>query len=155
MNETSGYNPSCHSYRTSAQMLHQLLTSMSRKGNLLLEVSPDGHGRIPAEQLDRLCGIGRWIRANEQVVYRGRRAEINVPGLGWSLEAQGRTYIIPHRWYGETLTFGWCGRAVQSAKVLATGTPARVEQRGDRVWLPGLPPDAPDPYATVVEIMVA
>ena len=42
---------------------------MSKGGNLLLNVGPNGRGEIDARALDRLAGIGRWMRLHDRSIY--------------------------------------------------------------------------------------
>ena len=56
---------------------------------------------------------------------------------------------------GSTLTFGWCEKKVKSARVVSIGHSARVEQKGDRVWIHNLPVHPPDPWANPIEIVFA
>jgi alpha-L-fucosidase len=151
--DTWGYNHADRNNKTPCQLLHILLSCVAQGGNLLLNVGPDGDGRIPRDQLDILKPLGEWVRRYGEVVYGASRSSFSAPGLGFALSAHGREYLIPHRWHGSSLTFGWCERRILSARVVATNTPARVEQRGDRVWLHGLPLHAPDPWANPIEIV--
>ena len=41
---------------------------------------------------------------------------------------------------------------MRSARLVTRGQALTIEQRGDRVWLYGLPEEAPDPYLNVVEL---
>ena len=59
-----------------------------------------------------------------------------------------------HAWPGRTLAIAWVGNRVLRARVLATGGEARIEQKGDRVWLHDLPAYSPDPDISVIELEV-
>ena len=150
MNETWGYNRPDRSYKTPCQILYLLLSCVSQGGNLLLNVSPDADGRIPIEQLDILRSVGEWMRVHHKAIHGGGVATFQAPGLGWTVRAGGTDYLIPIRWHGGTLTFGWCQKRVRSARLLSTGQEVRVEQKEDRVWLHGLPVHPPDPYANPI-----
>jgi len=151
--DTWGYNSGDRNNKTPCQILHILLSCVAQGGNLLLNVSPDGDGRIPRDQLDILRPVGDWIRRHSEVIYGGGRSTFSAPGLGWTLAAHGKEYLIPHRWHGSSLTFGWCRKKAKSARVVSTGQIARVEQKDDRVWIHGLPVHAPDPWANPIEIV--
>ena len=57
-----------------------------------------------------------------------------------------KVYLLIQRWPGSGVPFVWCGSKVKSASLLANGQFARIEQKGDRVWLHDLPQTTPDPY---------
>jgi len=62
--------------------------------------------------------------------------------------------LIHHTWPGATVPFAWFPHRIISARVLSSGQRARVEQKGDRVWLHDLPEDWPDQYTPVIELTV-
>ncbi len=45
---------------------------VSKNGNLLLNVGPEADGTIPAGQLERLNGLGAWLKANGEAIYATR-----------------------------------------------------------------------------------
>ncbi len=51
------------------ELITDLARVVARNGNYLLNVGPDGHGQIPAEQASRFLAVGEWLRANADAVY--------------------------------------------------------------------------------------
>jgi alpha-L-fucosidase len=152
MNRTWGYAPWDQNYKPSAELVRLLVSCACDGGNLLLNVSPDSEGRIPPEQTQRLQEVGRWMRVNGKSIYGAGKSPVEAPALGVATRAGNRVYLHCQRWPGATLPFAWCGSKVTAARLLATGQEARVEQKGDRVWLHGLPSTPPDPYMNVIEL---
>lgn len=56
-------------YRTSKELVHELIDVVGRGGNMLLNVGPTADGRIPPLQQQRLVDIGDWLRVNGEAVY--------------------------------------------------------------------------------------
>jgi alpha-L-fucosidase len=59
-------------YATGERLLLTLLDTVSRGGNLLLNIGPTADGRIPVVMQDRLAFIGRWLEHNGEAVYGTR-----------------------------------------------------------------------------------
>lgn len=58
----------------SPKILVLLLSDLvSRGGNLLLDIGPDGSGKIPAIMQERLLQIGEWLKRNGQAIYNTRK----------------------------------------------------------------------------------
>ncbi|MFA5819125.1 MAG: hypothetical protein WC854_07580, partial [Bacteroidales bacterium] len=74
------------------------------------------------------------------------------PNLGFTARVNNKVYLMIQRWPGSTAPFAWCGSKVKSACLLANGQYARIEQKGDRVWLHDLPQYPPDLFLSVIEL---
>lgn len=54
---------------TGAELIHLFADVVANGGNLLLNVGPDGAGRIPALQLSPLRELGAWLSRNGDAIY--------------------------------------------------------------------------------------
>jgi alpha-L-fucosidase len=59
-------------YRTAKSLIHQLLDTVSKNGNLLLNVGPKSDGTIPEEARAVLLEMGTWLRINGDAIYSSR-----------------------------------------------------------------------------------
>jgi alpha-L-fucosidase len=59
-------------YATGRRLLLTLLDTVSRGGNLLLNIGPTADGRIPVVMQERLQYLGRWLEHNGEAVYGTR-----------------------------------------------------------------------------------
>lgn len=59
-------------YRTAKSLIAQLVDTVSKNGNLLLNVGPKADGTIPAEARDVLLEMGNWLRINGESIYGSR-----------------------------------------------------------------------------------
>jgi alpha-L-fucosidase len=84
MSHSFGYNrrDTDADYESVESLVASFIDTVSKNGNLLLNVGPRGEdAQIPAEQMARLEGFGRWLEANGEAIYGTRP---------W-LRAEGRT----------------------------------------------------------------
>lgn len=64
MNGHWGYSVADRQYKTAEELVRLLATCVSMNSNLLLNIGPQADGRLPDLALDRLRGIGAWMRVN-------------------------------------------------------------------------------------------
>jgi alpha-L-fucosidase len=152
MNRTWGYAPYDLNYKPVAELIRLLTSCASQGGNFLLNVSPDGDGKIPDLQTKSLKEIGKWLKVSGAAVYGAESSPVVASNLGFQSRVGDKVYLLIQRWPGKILPFAWCGSKVTAAKILTTGQTLLVEQKEDRVWLKGLPASPPDPYMNVVEL---
>ena len=152
MNRTWGYAPYDRNYKTVHELLRLLGSCASQGGNFLLNVAPDRDGMIPIESVERLRQMGDWMRVNGKAIYNAGPSPVVAPNLGIQTRVGNRVYLLIQRWPGATVPFAWCGSKVTSARLLANGQMARIEQKEDRVWLHDLPAYPIDPYLNVIEL---
>ena len=150
MNETWAYAPGDPAWKTPVQLIRLLVSCAAKNGNLLLNIPADPDGRFPDKGVRRLRAIGQWMRTHGEAIYGSLVAPI-APGNGWATRSGSTLHLFVGRWPGPTLAFAWLKNRVLSARVMGTGHVARVEQRGDRVFLHDLPEHAPDPLLPVIE----
>ena len=62
-------------YKTSRYFIISLADTVSRGGNLLLDIGPDEYGLIPTIMQQRLLDIGDWLRVNGEAIYGTRCAK--------------------------------------------------------------------------------
>ncbi len=92
LNDSWAWNPDDTHYKAPWQVWQRLLQSNGKGANLLLNMAPDGQGRVPVQEQDLLRSLGRRIRRT------GYHANINGYGpenttLAWM---QGGMYTSTH-----------------------------------------------------------
>ncbi len=64
-----GYHRDEGTWKSVRQLLAMLIETVSKGGNLLLNVGPTGRGTFDARALERLQGIGEWMRLNGRSIH--------------------------------------------------------------------------------------
>jgi len=150
MNDNWGYSAGDHNWKSTGQLIHNLVRCASGAGNYLLNVGPKPDGTIPAPSVRRLREIGKWMKVNGESIYGSERCPFGGGMIGLTTARGSTVYIHVLRWPGKETTIAGIKNKVLSAHLLTTGAKAKVIQKGDRLFLQGLPRKAPDPYDSVI-----
>jgi alpha-L-fucosidase len=59
-------------YRTAGSLIQQLVDTVAKNGNLLLNVGPKSDGTIPEQAKQVLLGMGAWLKVNGEAIYGTR-----------------------------------------------------------------------------------
>ncbi len=97
-----GYHRDESSWRSVDELVRTLIDCVSKGGNLLLNVGPTGRGEFDARALDRLNGIGSWMKRHSRAIYGCTQApaEFKAPEhtrLTWNPETK-RLYVHLFAW---------------------------------------------------------
>ncbi len=150
MNDNWGYSAGDHNWKSTRQLIHNLVRCASGAGNYLLNVGPKRDGTIPPPSIRRLNEIGKWMKVNGESIYGSERCPFGGGMIGLTTARSSTVYLHVLRWPGKEATVAGIKNKVLSAHLLTTGAKAKVIQKGDRLFLRGLPRKAPDPYDSVM-----
>jgi alpha-L-fucosidase len=154
MNDSWGYTPIDKNYKTPAQVVGMLRQVAAGGGNLLLNIGPAPDGSVPPECRQILGPVGRWLEKYGPSVYEATDPMPQEWMITGAFTRKGQTlYFHCHRWPGRELAIGGLVNRVVSARLMG-GPAVEFTQVRDRLVLQGLPLEAPDPLATVIELEV-
>ncbi len=152
LNDNWGYCAADHDWKSPRDVAIQLAQVAAGQGNLLLNVGPDGDGRIPEPAPTILRRVGQWLAVNGESIYGTDRTTISFNLWGPTTTRGCRMYLHLQRYFGPEVVIGGLTNTIRHARLLATGQPLSWEQQDHRTFLRGLPPDPPDDLLTVVEL---
>jgi alpha-L-fucosidase len=141
------------------QLIDLLGDVVAHGGNLLLNIGPDGTGRIPEKQRRPVRELGRWLAVHGEAVHRTRRRTVPTARTSTGLTARftendEHVYAIvpagPDR--GELVVPGLRPSEVAAAHLIGTGERAEWTADGDavRLRLPAVPAADHHPYVIAV-----
>ena len=64
-----GYHRDEDTWKSVDQLIKMLIDTVSKGGNLLLNVGPTGRGEFDERALDRLAGMGQWMKRHGRSIY--------------------------------------------------------------------------------------
>jgi alpha-L-fucosidase len=152
LNDSWGFQKADDDWKSSRQVIRNLITCAKDKGNYLLNIGPRPDGSIPEESVSILTDVGQWMARNGESIYQSDTCQ---PGRSnyASFSRKGNTlYMHVHFWPGETVALSGLQTSVKSAKLLASGKNVEVHQDKFRVRFTGLPAAAPDHPLTTIAI---
>ncbi|HSI85338.1 MAG: alpha-L-fucosidase [Candidatus Methylacidiphilales bacterium] len=134
LNNSWGYCPNDLQYKTARDVVHSLVNTVSKNGNLLVNVSPDARGNIPGQATAILAETGRWLRTQAESIRGCGAAGLDKPEWGrWTRRGNVLYAHLLNPVIGHINLPGLRAR-VKNARVLATGCEATICD----YWNPGV-----------------
>jgi alpha-L-fucosidase len=150
MNDSWGYIPNDHNWKSSKQLLQNLVECTRDGGNYLLNIGPMPDGTVPAASAERLQTIGRWLQRNGEAIYATQRCNFPHGNVGVYTRKRNTLFVHIYFWPGQRMTVGGVKFKVCSARFLASGLPVKVTQRGTQLIFSNLPAQSPGNPITVI-----
>ena len=73
MNDSWGYQKNDKNYKSPMQIIDLFVDTISKGGNLLLDIGPKSDGTIPHQQVEILKELGKWTKKHDKAIYNTRR----------------------------------------------------------------------------------
>ena len=93
MNGMWGYKVADQNYKSTEELIRLIARAAAKNSNLLLNIGPQPNGELPATALDRLQGIGRWMRLNGESIYGTTATELGEQTWGVSTQKDKRLFL--------------------------------------------------------------
>lgn len=156
MNDHWGYHALDQRWKSTRDILHCLVETASKGGNLLLNVGPQPDGALPWMTRELLKETGRWMRVNGESI-RGSLAGpfAEPPAWGFCTAKPGRLYAHVFDWPRDrTLRLPAIRNVIGAVYGLGRpGSPLPFRRAGEGIEI-DLPARAPDPWDSVIVLEV-
>jgi len=93
MNESYGYSAHDQNWKSFPKIMQLFVETVSKGGNFLLNVGPDGDGAIPEPAVRILERIGEWMQVNKEAIYGTSASPFQSLDWGYCTQKQGRLYL--------------------------------------------------------------
>ena len=151
MNDNWGYMAADPNWKTTRQLLYDLVRCVAGSGNYLLNVGPRADGTIPARSVTGLREMGRWLKTNGEAVYGTTRSPLSRNMVvGYVTERPPKKYVLVYNWSGREIPIAGVKSRVKAAYILKTGKRVKVRQAGERLFIHGVPRTPPDKPISVI-----
>ena len=137
------------------EILHRLVSTVGRGGTYLLNVGPDGTGRIPAQATKYLLQAGEWIKRYPQVVYSAGPSPWDHAQPWGDVTTSGHTLnLVVFDWpKNGRLMLPGLQTAIAAAGLVSGGRLLPVTWKKIGTWTElQLPPAPPDRPASVIAV---
>jgi alpha-L-fucosidase len=166
LNDSWGFNRGDDGWKKPKEIVANLAVCAQGGGNYLLNIGPKPDGSVPEESVAVLEAVGKWLDTNGKAIYETQRGSFG-GNSNANYTRRGNTFYIHQKyWPGHTpaaewlsffqpqavIALGGLNAKVKSARLLKTGQSVTFTQDELTLRLTGLPMQAPDQPATVIEV---
>lgn len=153
LNGSWGYDRDNLDWKPLSMLVQMLIDSVSKGGNLLLNVGPNGRGEWEPRARERLAGIGEWMRLHGRSIYGCTASDLTAPPDCRYTQRGDRLYLHLFAWPFRHAHLPQLAGKVEYAQLLNDASEIRFEEKEDRLILT-LPIQAPPVAVPVVELFL-
>ena len=92
-NDSWGYITHDMNFKSPREIIRLLAATASKGGNLMLNIGPDGRGRLPAYSVKYLLEVGKWLAKNGESIYGTTYGLIPAQPWGVTTSRPGKLYL--------------------------------------------------------------
>lgn len=155
MNDTWGCNRNDNNWKSGRDLTRMLIDTASKGGNFLLNVGPDGTGKIPEPSVERLKEMGKWLKKNGEAIYGATAGPLQNQRWGRSTAKPGKIFLHVFDPPAGALEVKGLKEKVKKACLLADSKrkPLPLEITSNRLRIT-LPDKGTDPVSTTIVLDV-
>jgi len=167
LNGSWGYDRDNLDWKSVDLLIRMLVDAVSKGGNLLLNVGPNGRGEFEPRALERLRGIGAWMRLHGRSIYGCSASDLTPPVDCRYTQNGNRLYLHLFAWPFQHVHLSGLAGRVEYAQLLNDASEVRMlaldpHAKAQNMTMTGeegmltlqLPVQRPDVAVPVVELFL-
>jgi alpha-L-fucosidase len=152
MNGSWGFNLIDDNFKSTDELIRQIVSAAGRNANFLMNTGPMPDGRLQPENVKTYAEIGEWMAEYGESVYGTRGGPVSPRPWGVTTQKDGVIYVHVLDWDDATLPLPISDR-ITGASHLTGGGEIRFESAGDGYLINV--PDTSDGPVTVIKLEIA
>jgi alpha-L-fucosidase len=121
-----GYHRDEQTWKSVEQLVRMLVDTVSKGGNLLLNVGPNARGEFDPRAIERLRGIGEWMHLNGRSIYGCSASDFTPPADCRYTQRGNRLYLHVFAWPFKHLHLDGLAGRVEYAQLLNDGSEVKM-----------------------------
>ncbi len=167
LNGSWGYDRDNLDWKPVIMLLRMLIDSVSKGGNLLLNVGPTARGEFDSRAIETLRGIGAWMRLHNRSIYGCTASEFTPPPDCRFTQKGNRLYLHVFSWPFRHIHLDGLANRVEYAQLLNDASEVKMvkidpHQQAQNTTMGGgtdslileLPVQKPDVAVPVIELFL-
>lgn len=148
-NDTWGYVQIDQNWKSARELIERLVRVTSRGGNYMLNIGPDGRGKVPELSARILREVGRWLAQHGEAIYGTTPAPLGTLPWGECTQRGQTLYLHVFQWPADgRLRLPGVQTPVMRATLLGEDAQLTVTQQAD-----GLLIEVPVPPASLLPVI--
>ncbi|MCR5179776.1 MAG: alpha-L-fucosidase [Bacteroidaceae bacterium] len=119
MNGMWGYKVADQNYKSTEELIQLIARAAAKGSNLLLNIGPQPNGELPAAALQRLQGIGQWMKTNGESIYGTSATDWDEQKWGVTTQKEGRLFLHVLDPEVSNLQLNWNAKKPKAVRSLA------------------------------------
>jgi alpha-L-fucosidase len=126
LNGSWGYDRDNLNWKSVDMLVRMLVDAVSKDGNMLLNVGPNARGEFDPLAIERLRGIGAWMRLHGRSIYGCGMSDLTPPPDCRYTQNGNRLYLHIFNWPFRHLHLAELGSRVEYAQFLHDGSEVKM-----------------------------
>ncbi len=154
-------------WKTSEMLIKMLIDTVSKGGNMILNVGPTARGQFEPKALERLRDIGEWMKLHSRSIYGATQSEFKPPQDCKFTQNGNRLYLHIFSWPFKHIHLDNMADKVEYAQLLNDGSEIKIqghdlkgehsslsEKIDSKILTLELPIQKPDVVVPVIELFL-
>jgi alpha-L-fucosidase len=153
LNGSWGYDRDNLDWKPVSMLVQMLVDSVSKGGNLLLNVGPTGRGEFDPRARATLADLGEWMRLHNRAIYGATASDFTPPPDCRFTQRGDRLYLHCFAWPFRHIHLEGLAGQVAYAQLLNDASEIRMQEKEGTLTLT-LPVQQPDVAVPVIELFL-